>query len=444
MVESPGAVPVEPARRPSLAASALLTYGTNVLVAILSLGNVLVVARSLGPHGRGDVAFLTTVSFLVANLAMVGVQEANANLGGRSAELRPRLATNSALLALGLGAAAAAIVAALVVAVPAVGADEGRGVFLLALMAIPVLVYQGFLDYLVRSEYAFVFTNAAWLCAPITNVTVNGTLALAGVLSVASAFATWVAGWTLSAALLSWYVARRSSGFGRPDRALARRSLSFGVKTHTGRVMTLGNYRLDQWLLGAISGSRELGLYSVAVAWAEVLFFLPTVLVLVQRPDLVRASRPEAVRQAALAFRVTVLFTAVLAAVMIVAAPFLCATVFGADFRGSIDELRILVPGAFGMVALKLFTNVLTAQDRPLRGAVGMAVAFVATVALDVALIPSHGADGAALASTLAYTLGGVAIAALFARSLGGRLSELVPRGTELAWFWRKVRAAIG
>ena len=58
--------------------------------------------------------------------------------------------------------------------------------------------------------------------------------------------------------------------------------------------MLLGSYRLDQWLLGAIAGPRELGVYSVAVAWAEALWYLPTALAAVQRPDLVRAAKDRA------------------------------------------------------------------------------------------------------------------------------------------------------
>ena len=55
--------------------------------------------------------------------------------------------------------------------------------------------------------------------------------------------------------------------------------------------MGVGNYRADQWIVGSIAGARELGLYSVAVAWAELLFYLPGVISLLQRPDLVRATR---------------------------------------------------------------------------------------------------------------------------------------------------------
>ena len=152
--------------------------------------------------------------------------------------------------------------------------------------------------------------------------------------------------------------------------------------------MLLGNYRLDQWLLGAIAGSRELGLYSVAVAWAEALWYLPTALAAVQRPDLVRATRGEAMMQTARAFRAVVVVTALLIVITIVVAPVLCVTVFGDDFKGSIDDLRILAFGALGVVALKQLGNALTAQGRPLDASAAIGVAFAATVVLDILLIP--------------------------------------------------------
>ena len=86
-------------------------------------------------------------------------------------------------------------------------------------------------------------------------------------------------------------------------------------------------------------GSGSLGLYSVAVAWAEALFYLPTALGMVQRLDL-RASATDAGARAAVVFRAALLLTALLAVGLVVAAPILCVTIFGEEFRGSIDDLR--------------------------------------------------------------------------------------------------------
>jgi O-antigen/teichoic acid export membrane protein len=433
---------VEPGEesRPPLFSRALETYATNLAAAVLSFGNVLVVARALGASGRGDVAFLTTIGYLLASAAALGIEQANANVAGREPARRPQLATNSVLLAALFGAGAAGLAGAVMAAFPAVGGETSVGLRVLVLVFVPLLVLQIYLQLLLQAEYAFRLTNATWLLPPLVNVAVNGILAAAGALSVTAAVATWLAGQALGVAVLAWYALRRSAGFGRPDPALARRSLAFGVKAHAGRVLTLGNYRIDQWILGAVAGSRELGHYSVAVVWAEVLFYLPTALTLVQRPDLVRAERGEAARLAALGVRAALLVTLVGAALIVLLAPVLVVVAFGDEFRPAVDDLRVLAPGAVGIVLLKLLGNALTAQGRPLVAAGSVAVAFAVTLALDAVLIPDHGGLGAAVAATIAYTAGGAAVAVAFARTLGGRLPDLLPRGSEARWLWRRLR----
>lgn len=429
--------------RPSFGRSAFLTYGTQVSAAFLSLGNVLIVARVLGAEGRGNVAFLTAIAWLTASLATFGLQEANSNLAASEPATRRSLATNSVVLSLLVGGLMIAVLSGLVAAVPAVGGDADPALRWLTFAFLPVIILQFLLRFLVLADYGFAVSNAAYLLAPLVNVAVNGLFAAFGVLSVGSAVGVWLVGQALEVVILAAYLQRRLAGFGRPDVALARRALGFGLQAHVGRVMQLGNYRLDQWLLGSISGPRELGLYSVAVAWAEALWYLPTALSYVQRPDLVRATAEEARRRAAAVFRAAAVVTAAAALTMIVAAPLLCVTVFGPEFRGSIDDLRVLVVGAFGMMTLKLFGNALVARGRPVLQSIAIGAGFACTVLLDVLLIPPFGGLGAALASTLAYTAAGLVVGVIFLRALGGRPGELVPRVGDVRWLWDFVRRRI-
>jgi O-antigen/teichoic acid export membrane protein len=191
-------------------------------------------------------------------------------------------------------------------------------------------------------------------------------------------------------------------------------------------------------MLGAMVGPRELGLYSIAVAWAELLFYLPGVLVLVQRPDLVRATAAEAVRRASRVCRVGFVLSGSAAVAMVAVAPLLCVAVFGDRFSGSVDDLRVLSLGAFGIVSFELLRNTLTAQRKPMLGSAAVGVAFLLTVTLDVLLIPRYGGLGAAIATTAAYTCGGVAAGLIFARAMHARLADLAPRLDDLQWLRRK------
>ena len=427
-------------QRPSFVSSAAVTYGTNIAVAVLSLGNVLIIARALGPTGRGGVAFLTTIAWLSSQLATLGVQQANANFAAREPHLFRSLATNSFLISLVAGAGAATIVTGLVAAFPVVAGDSDTALRWLVLGAVPMLIFSVYLQHLAIANYGFRVQNVAWLIGPLTNAIGNGLLATFDVLSVGRALAVWITGQGLGMLILLWFALRRLDGFGRPDRALARRMLSFGVKAHAGRVFTLGNYRLDQWIMGAVSTQRQLGLYSVAVAWSESLFFLPTALSIVQRPDIVRASRAEAGRLAARVFRAAIVITAILMIGLVVLAPVLVVTFFGDDFSDSVAQLRVLALGAFGIVALKLLGTTLTAQGKPMLETAAVSMAFVCIVVLDLVLIPDHGGMGAAIASTVSYTLGGVVAVLIFARALKLDAGKLTPSGGDLRWLWRRLR----
>jgi O-antigen/teichoic acid export membrane protein len=59
--------------------------------------------------------------------------------------------------------------------------------------------------------------------------------------------------------------------------------------------------------------------------------------------------------------------TFALGTALVVLAPFLCGTVFGPGFAPAAEQTRVLVLGAFGIAALKLFGNALTGQGKPLR-----------------------------------------------------------------------------
>lgn len=413
--------------RTPLRPAAVQTYGAQVGVAVLSLGNALLTARVLGPAGRGEVVFLTAIGWLTSNLATLGVQEANVNVAGERPDARAALATNSAVMAAIFGLLTFGIVALLVLLAPAVGGEVDRTLLWIVLATLPVLIFSTYLRFLIQGDYGFGVTNLAFVLPAVINVGVNGVLALLGLLSVPGAVATWLAGQLIATLLLTWHVRSRSVGFGRPSLGLARSSLSFGLKSHVGRVMLLANYRIDQWILGAVAGSKQLGLYSVAVAWAEALFLLPTALAAVQRPDLVRGDQRSAAARTSSLFRFSAIVTLVGAVGLILLAPVLCVTVFGESFRGAIDDLRVLTVGAFGIVALKQLGGALTARRKPTAASISIGVAFVAMLVLDILLIPAYGGTGAALASSIAYSLGGVVVAAMFVRHLGARPSDLLP-----------------
>ena len=122
------------------------------------------------------------------------------------------------------------------------------------------------------------------------------------------------------------------------------------------------------------------------------------------------------------------------------AAPFLCTWVFGPEFSGSVDDLRILALAGSGIVALELLGNALTAQRMPMLTTYAIGVAFAVTLALDLLLIPHFGGAGAAAATSIAWTVGGITAIRIFARVLPGPRSRFVPTWRDVTEIWAVAR----
>lgn len=414
-------------RTSSAASSILTTYMATAGAAIFSFLNVLIVARGLGASGRGDVAFLNSVATLTALAGALSVQEANANLAGTRPGARRSLAGNSLTFAAALGSAAVLIVGGIIHFLPAARGEVSEALVWLVLLAVPLIILQNYLALLVRATYRVGIANLAMFAPPAVLVIANLTMLATGRLTVLTATVAWVGSAATGSLILSSYVHWRLDGFGRPNRPLARESVAFGVRAHGSAVLSFGSFRGDQWILGAVSGSRELGLYSIAVTWTETLFYLPTALSLALRPDLVRGSHEEASRRATFGLRVGLIVTVLLAAALVLGAPLLCIGVFGSEFSGSVADLQILAPGALGIVALKVLGSGLVARGRPLLDTAAVGVAFVLSLGLDAALIPSYGGTGAAVASSIAYGVAGIVVVIIFARAVGISSWDAIP-----------------
>lgn len=221
-------------------------------------------------------------------------------------------------------------------------------------------------------------------------------------------------------------LARRGffTGLARPDPALAKEIAGYGLRGQIGGVLLLLNLRFDFALLGAIAGPAVLGVYAVASKYAELLRLpgLAVTYVLYPRfskqgPQVARA------RTRALMPRATAL-TVLVAVPLGLLAGWLLPLLYGQQFRSAVLPAWILLAGLAGEGIAGLVTAYLYGTRRPGLNSLAMGAGVVCTVLLDLLLIPSHGAVGAAVASTVAYLLSTAVLLALFVRVGRGPAAE--------------------
>lgn len=228
-------------------------------------------------------------------------------------------------------------------------------------------------------------------------------------------------GWLLVAALLIADVAvavlawvriarlvrarRVTSGvqLGLPDRALGARLLRFGLRSQVGGVMSLLNLRLDVVLLGSFADPATVGVYVVASKYAELLRLPALALTWVAYPKVAHEGAVEFTRRAGRSVSWLLAVGAGTAAILALAAFPVLPLVYGPEFASATWPAALIAVGLVAEPAAGLATAYLMGTGRPGTNSAVLGVGLAITVALDLLLIPTYGALGAAVASATAY-----------------------------------------
>jgi len=202
----------------------------------------------------------------------------------------------------------------------------------------------------------------------------------------------------------------------RPSRRLARSIASYGVRAQTGGVISLMNLRLDFIILNVLTGPAVLGVYAVASKFAELVKIPGMSLTYVLYPRFAkdgRARASQSVRR--LVVRAGVL-TAAIVAPLWLAAGFVVPAVYGPEFESAVLPAQIILLGLVLNGVGAVITPFLYGIGRPGLNSLALGAGLVATVVLDFLLIPPFHANGAAIASAVAYTLSTLVLVWLLVR----------------------------
>jgi O-antigen/teichoic acid export membrane protein len=399
--------------------SVWITAGRLVAVAG-RFGAGLLVARVLGPEGRGQYALLVLVPTTLVLLLHLGIGQANTFLIGRQAAPVQRIAANSLLWG-GLGGT-------MIVA---------------ALLALWRLWQPAFLPYLplpllavscLTVPLALVHLFASFALLGLGQVRRYGILLLIegiGQLAFLVLFMLVIPGglmgaalaWTLTALTcavvsVTWLVSPVLWTL-RPDLHLLRQQLAYGLRIYPSGIMQHLNLRFDQFLVGAFAGAGQLGLYAVAASLTEAVWQIPIAIstALFSRVSTTTDRHANAVTPRAL--RAALALTALGVLGLLLVGRFLLRTLFGPEFEAALPSLYWLLPGTLLFAVPRVLEGDLAGRGHPLATSLAVGAAVVVTVVFDLLWIPLRGIVGAAQASSLAYAVNALVLLVAFARITG-------------------------
>lgn len=398
-------------RAPSILSQTLLSFfglTSGYIVAIIA---GIVVARALGPAGKGIAAYAALVLGVFATYAS-GIQSTVMYQCGHKHEDYRRVYGASMQLIGVLTIPAALILFAVALLNPA------HAELAYVACALPFAVYNqlaaGF--FLLKNDVRSTIIQGGFNTFGVALFTIPALLLFHGGLE--SVLRIWalmfVASGIYAFVRLNTYVPTLSI---RSSWQIFREHVWFSFRSGCSSLANFLNLRVDVFVVSIMLDARALGIYTLALASGELIWQVSRPLVWTTMARIASADEESAIELAAKVSRNILAVQAIIGTAIFVAAPFAIQLVYGRAFSESAVVIRWLMPG---MILYNAHSSlgyfVAIKKGKPAISLAIQTVSILACATITAMTIHRLNIFGAALATSVTYCFVAAANAALFYR----------------------------
>ncbi len=418
----------------------LHTLGTNVILIPIGIASSVLIARTIGPTGKGSFdLIIATATLLLTFLGLSLPAGVTYEVARGDANIR-QLAFKLMLLA-GAQTLLCALILAAVVGlgkasyflpsqnqkwwIPAIGiyvflemmAAHWRG----------ILTGRGEITKANQSELTVRIFQALLLFAFAGALLLNGSHITVTVLFVVVLTVSILSNTLLLRAL---WPAFGSTGIRDPFRA----AFKFALPCYLSNMAQFLNYRLDLFILGVLAGYAAVGRYSLAVSLGQMIWLLSTSAASVLLPKIAASSAGpgdtsgtvQAIQNTNRLNRLILTASVISALCLGVVASQAIPLLYGEAFWPSFPALVLILPGIAVFSTVNILAAYIAGIGRPRWNLYVAIVALFVTISLDLYLIPRLGILGASLASTASYSVSAILTIILYVRKTGSPVRQLL------------------
>jgi O-antigen/teichoic acid export membrane protein len=418
------------------------SFGGQIGIFIFGTLTQIVVARALGPAGKGLFSLTLLTATTAVTLAHGSLSAPNSHFAGRYPADRPALVGNSFLLAFVWGAIVLAITYAIQQAfrggiIPAL--TPALWSMVLASL-IPLLLFEFSNGLVMGLDWMKRFSLVLCLKEALLSVAVF-VLWRMEILSTESAVLCWVLTCVVTALMQAgsawWRLGKKIT----LSMSLLRRVATFTLQAHVANVFSFLKQRSDMFLIAYFLTMTQVGYYSVAMAMIFTLWYLPASIAQVLTPHISwrdnQAGNLLTPRLARFGFAVSVVGAVILGST----GWLLIRCMFGKAFLPAYPALLLLLPGGVVYTLAKMLAGDLIGRGLPKYAMVISMAAFAINIVVNLLLIPHYGILGAAIASSVAHGFTGIMFLIAFLRVSKVPLHQvLILQGEDLRLLFQAVR----
>lgn len=180
-------------------------------------------------------------------------------------------------------------------------------------------------------------------------------------------------------------------------------NLGYGLKSYLAGSTEILNYRIDFILIYTFLGASFLGIYTVAVAVSEIIWFASRSIAFPLFPGISSSVDKDSEKMVHSAGRLTFYSSMVLSIILMISIHILIPLFFGKEFSSAVYVAYILIPGIFLSSPSRAIMTYFKATGTPQVNTRVNTITLIINIFLNILLIPRSGIKGAAIASVISY-----------------------------------------
>jgi O-antigen/teichoic acid export membrane protein len=433
--QPPGNSPLEPVNSSDLSQGSSTTTGRSpqlpgfareivtmvsgrVFIVVVGFLSTVVISRQLGPEGKGILEAVLIFPTIFVTLAEMGIRQSTVHYLGKKQFPEPEIVGMLYYFLIGFSGLGMGICALLYwqlanpnFTAPMIG---------LALLSIPLYLVASYSSGVFLGKEAIAQFNRIQCLPRFLKLLFLVLLVWLAQIDVVGAIGALILALAVNGGYALWSVARMVPLQISFNTKLARKMLSLGMVYALSLFIVNINYKIDVVLLERLSTAAEIGQYNTGVVITELIWQLPAALgvVVFSRSANVgksSADRREFTQKIAKLLRVTLAISIVAAIFLAAIAPILIPLLYGDAFQPSVRVLQLLIPGVVILTIFKVLNMDLAGKGRPEVSLTIFVPAAILNIGLNWLWIPTYGANGAAMASTISYSISAIAFMFVYA-----------------------------
>lgn len=398
---------------------------SKILIIFFGLGYNIIIARTLGPELNGTIAALLVYPTLFMTIGSLGIRQSTAFYVGKG--IFDEEIVKRSVVQLWYVSSVLCLVCTFLLIRYFSNSGQDVWLIILAILPIPFALFNTYNSGLFLGKNQIKeFNKVNWL-PPLFKLILAVVLVILFQFSIYGALIAAI----IAPLLMSGIMMVKNdfvTGFKwKIDIIVFKSLLQLGVIYAVSLLVINLNYKVDVIFLDKLSTSYETGIYSKGASLIEYLWQIPMLLSTIIFARSASSTNSDAFSlKVARLLRVSIIIVGLISLILMLVSEFVIGLLYGHSFLPSSTVLDYLLPGVVLLTIFKVLNMDMAGRGKPWVSMYAMVPALLLNMAFNFLLIPSMGAQGAAIASTISYTLAAILFIIVYSRVTNISLKEIL------------------